>query len=306
LPQLLLAPRFCAASASSWQTIIHGSRHQKAVLNEEDPSDPSGKRFVGSVIWRTETVTPGPGQPPIRADVEVPERKLAMTWSLAAIDALDKVAGLRVVVAKSRGKHFRAGADLNWLNAVRVSSPEENIRASRATAEAVQRLNLAPVPTVALVQGACFGGGTGILAACDVVIAADNAIFSIAEVRWGLTAAIIIPQLNDAISVRQVRRYALTGERFEAKEARRCASSGAARRAGSGWHASRWSIITEWVGSDFADQSVCDRVGLERFWTRQNSTASSKLTLGRDNLPKQPKGSRHSRKSARRSGNEME
>ena len=70
-------------------------------------------------------------------------------------------------------------------------------------------------------QGACFGGGTGLLAVCDVVIAADDAIFSIAEVRWGLTAAIIIPQLNDAIGVRQVRRYALTGERFGAAEARR-------------------------------------------------------------------------------------
>src|SRR5580704_10747705 len=114
-----------------------------------------------------------------------------------------------------------ASISSNWLNAVRMSSPEENIRASRATAEAVQRLNLAPVPTVALVQGACFGGGTGILAACDLVIAADNAVFSIAEVRWGLTAAIIIPQLNDAMSVRQLRRYALTGERFGAAEARR-------------------------------------------------------------------------------------
>jgi methylglutaconyl-CoA hydratase len=140
---------------------------------------------------------------------------------LAVMDALEKVAGLRAVVVRSRGKHFQAGADLNWLDAVRKSSPEENIRASRATAQAVQRLNLAPVPTVALVQGACFGGGTGILAACDVVIAADNSIFSIAEVRWGLSAAIIIPQLNDAMSVRQVRRYALTGERFEAQEARR-------------------------------------------------------------------------------------
>jgi methylglutaconyl-CoA hydratase len=140
---------------------------------------------------------------------------------LAAIDAIDKVAGLRAVVVKGSGKHFQAGADLNWINAVRTSSLEENINVSRATAEAVQRLNMAPVPTVALVQGACFGGGTGIIATCDVVIAADNAIFSIAEVRWGLTAAIIIPQLNDAISVRQVRRYALTGERFDAEEARR-------------------------------------------------------------------------------------
>jgi len=74
---------------------------------------------------------------------------------------------------------------------------------------------------VALVQGGCFGGGTGIISACDVVIAADNALFSITEVRWGLTAAIIIPQLCDSIGVRQVRRYALTGERFGAAEARR-------------------------------------------------------------------------------------
>lgn len=74
---------------------------------------------------------------------------------------------------------------------------------------------------MALVQGACFGGGTGVISACDVVIAADNGVFSIAEVRWGLTAAIIIPQLCDAIGVRQVRRYALTGERFDAEEARR-------------------------------------------------------------------------------------
>ena len=101
------------------------------------------------------------------------------------------------------------------------ASPEENLRVSRATAEAVQRLNLAPVPTVALVHGGCFGGGTGIIAACDIVLAADNAMFSIAEVRWGLHASIIIPQLADAIGVRQLRRYALTGERFGAEEAGR-------------------------------------------------------------------------------------
>src|SRR5215218_733550 len=133
---------------------------------------------------------------------------------LAALDALGGATDLRAVVIKGNGKHFQAGADRKWINAVRTSSPEENTRASRATAEAVQRLNLAPVPTIALVQGGCFGGGTGLVAACDVVIAADNAMFSIAEVRWGLTAAIIVPQLNDAIGVRQLRRYGLTGERF--------------------------------------------------------------------------------------------
>ena len=140
---------------------------------------------------------------------------------LAALDALVAHAGLRAVVISGNGKHFQAGADLAWINKVRTASPQDNLAASRATGEAVRRLNAAPLPTIALVQGGCFGGGTGLIAACDVVIAADNAIFSIAEVRWGLTAAIIVPQLNDAIGARQVRRYALTGERFGAEEARR-------------------------------------------------------------------------------------
>jgi methylglutaconyl-CoA hydratase len=138
---------------------------------------------------------------------------------LAALDALGQEKNLRAVVINGNGKHFQAGADLKWIDSVRRDSAKENIRVSRATAEAVQRLNFAPVPTVALVHGGCFGGGTGIVAACDVVLAADNALFSIAEVRWGLTPAIIVPQLVDAIGVRQVRRYALTGERFGAEEA---------------------------------------------------------------------------------------
>src|SRR5438270_13060575 len=140
---------------------------------------------------------------------------------LSAIDELSKNPLLRVVVLKGNGRHFQAGADLNWINAVRPQSPDENQAVSQATFKAVQRLNRLPVPTVALVQGGCFGRGTGVISACDVVIAADNAVFSITEVRWGLTAAIIIPQLCDAIGVRQVRRYALTGERFGAEEAGR-------------------------------------------------------------------------------------
>ena len=140
---------------------------------------------------------------------------------LAAMDELASKTSLRVVLLKGHGRHFQAGADLKWINSVRPKSAAENEAVSRATFEAVQRLNCLPIPTVALVQGGCFGGGTGIISACDVVVAADNALFSITEVRWGLTAAIIIPQLCDSIGVRQVRRYALTGERFGAEEARR-------------------------------------------------------------------------------------
>src|SRR6201987_4476560 len=140
---------------------------------------------------------------------------------LAAMDELGRKPTLRIVVLKGNGRHFQAGADLKWINSVRPQSAAANEAASQATFEAVQRLNRLPIPTVALVQGGCFGGGTGVISACDVVIAADNALFSITEVRWGLTAAIIIPQLCDAIGVRQVRRYALTGERFGADDARR-------------------------------------------------------------------------------------
>jgi len=77
------SPQTAATPAPGTQPGVTAA--QKVVLYEEDPADPNGKRFVGSAIWRTETITPGPGQPPevaIRADVEVPERKLAMTWSL--------------------------------------------------------------------------------------------------------------------------------------------------------------------------------------------------------------------------------
>ena len=140
---------------------------------------------------------------------------------LSTLDELGARNDVRVVVLRGNGKHFQAGADLTWVRTIAAQSEAENVRVSRATAEAVHRLNTAPMPTVALVQGGCFGGGTGIVAACDFVIAADNAVFSIAETRWGLMAGIIVPQLADAIGVRQVRRYALTGERFGAAEARR-------------------------------------------------------------------------------------
>lgn len=126
---------------------------------------------------------------------------------------------VRIIVISGNGKHFQAGADLAWLDAVREQDVEENLRVSTQTTEAVRVLDACPKPTVALVHGACFGGGTGIIASCDVVIASDDALFSIAEVRWGLHAGPIIPQLAAAIGPRQVRRYAMTAERFGAETA---------------------------------------------------------------------------------------
>ena len=196
------------------------------IFGNKNSSDPSLEGAVTKPNSDAPVLCEVDGRGVAQVVLNRPERNNAYDGALiqallATLDALAARRGLRAAVISGRGRHFQAGADLKWIDAVRAASREENIALSRATAQAIWRLNAAPVPTVALVQGACFGGGTGLIAACDVVIAADDANFSIAEVRWGLTAAIIIPQLNDAIGVRQVRRYALTGERFSAAEARR-------------------------------------------------------------------------------------
>jgi methylglutaconyl-CoA hydratase len=138
------------------------------------------------------------------------------------IDALEECGAdekVRVVVLRGNGKHFQAGADLRWLNEIGALSPEENVAVSRRTASAVCGLNDFPKPTIALVHGGCFGGGVGIVAACDVVIASEDAIFAITEARWGVMAGIIVPHLNAAMGPRNVRRYALTCERFGAAKA---------------------------------------------------------------------------------------
>ena len=103
----------------------------------------------------------------------------------ALLTAFDKLASepLRAAVITGAGRNFQAGADVKWLDIVRRAPPQDNLRTSRMTAEAIQRLNTLPIPTVALVQGACFGGGTGIIAACDIVIAADNAKLRI-DLMW--------------------------------------------------------------------------------------------------------------------------
>ena len=126
---------------------------------------------------------------------------------------------VRVIVIKGNGKHFQAGADLKWLKEIGKLSPQENIDVSRLTASAIRGLTEVMKPTIALVHGGCFGGGTGIAASCDIVVASDDALFSITETRWGVMASIIVPQLNAAIGPRNTRRYALTCERFDAQTA---------------------------------------------------------------------------------------
>ncbi|HJU16197.1 MAG TPA: enoyl-CoA hydratase-related protein [Stellaceae bacterium] len=139
-------------------------------------------------------------------------------------DAFARLAGepsLRVVVLRGAGRHFQAGADLAFLQQLRRAEPQDNIAFSRRTVAALEGLRDFPRPTVALVQGGCFGGGIGIVAACDVALAAEDAVFALTEVRWGITPAPILALLVDRIGPRALGRWALTGERFGAAEALR-------------------------------------------------------------------------------------
>jgi methylglutaconyl-CoA hydratase len=142
----------------------------------------------------------------------------------ALIQAVDKLAAdarVRLLVLRANGKHFQAGADLAWLREVASFALEDNAAFSRRTTLAMRALNGFPRPTLALVHGACYGGGVGMVACCDVALATISARFALTEVRWGVIPAPIIPQLCAAMGVRSLRRYAISGERFDAHEAQR-------------------------------------------------------------------------------------
>jgi methylglutaconyl-CoA hydratase len=129
--------------------------------------------------------------------------------------------GVRVVIVDAKGKSFSAGADLKWMERASRWSAEQNKEDSAVLGGMLRALNTLPKPTIALVQGSAYGGGVGLVAACDVAIGVRAAQFSLSEVRLGLLPAVISPYVVRAITARQARRYFLTGERFDADEAMR-------------------------------------------------------------------------------------
>jgi methylglutaconyl-CoA hydratase len=140
---------------------------------------------------------------------------------VAALEALAADPRVRLLVLRANGRHFQAGADLAWLERMAGAALAENVAFSRKTTEAMRGLNGFARPTIALVHGACYGGGVGMVACCDVAIATESARFALTEVRWGVIPAPIIPQLCAAMGVASLRRYGISGERFDALEARR-------------------------------------------------------------------------------------
>lgn len=138
---------------------------------------------------------------------------------LEALATAEQDDAVRVLVLQSTGKNFSAGADLNWMRSMADKNYQQNIDDAGELSQLMQRLDELSKPTIALVQGAAFGGAVGLAACCDMVLAQPKTSFCLSEVKIGLIPAVISPYVVKAIGERQSRRYMLTAERFFADEA---------------------------------------------------------------------------------------
>ncbi len=141
-----------------------------------------------------------------------------------AVDLFGEAAsrpGLRAIVLTGSGSNFCAGADLNWMSRMVSYTREQNVADSSRLARMFAVMNECPLPMVGRVHGAAIGGGVGMVAVCDIVIAARDARFGLSEVKLGILPAVISPYVIAKIGQSHARALFLTGERFDAERALR-------------------------------------------------------------------------------------
>lgn len=136
-----------------------------------------------------------------------------------ALDSAEKNDSVRVIILKGNGLHFSAGADLNWMKRMAQFSEEENKADARKFAQVMHTLYKITKPTIAMVHGAAFGGGVGLVAACDIAFATPKAKFCFSEVKLGLIPAVISPYIIKAIGARAATSLFLSAEVFDANRA---------------------------------------------------------------------------------------
>jgi methylglutaconyl-CoA hydratase len=137
----------------------------------------------------------------------------------SAFERLGADDSVRVILLAGEGRHFSAGADLDWMKRASEASVAWNLEDARKLAAMLRRIDTCPKPTVARIQGAALGGGVGLACACDIAIAADNASFAVSEAKFGILPATIGPYVINSIGKRHARRLALTATRIRAAEA---------------------------------------------------------------------------------------
>lgn len=154
-----------------------------------------------------------------RPDVHNALNEVMIAELTEAINHCDQDQEARYIKLSGAGKSFCAGADINWMRQMASYSVDQNIDDARKLANLFNTIYNASKPTIAYVKGSIFGGGVGLAAACDIVIADESAIFSLSEVKLGVIPAVISPYILRAMGERHATRYALTGERFMVMQA---------------------------------------------------------------------------------------
>lgn len=156
-----------------------------------------------------------------RPEVRNAFNALAIAELTEVFDTLGQDASVRAIVLRANGSAFCAGADLQWMRQMAGFSNAENLADATLLARMLCAIYRCPKPVVACVQGDCYAGGMGLVAACDIAVVADQVQFCLSEVRLGLIPATISPYVIRAMGENAARRYFLTAERFEAHEALR-------------------------------------------------------------------------------------
>ena len=154
-----------------------------------------------------------------RAEVHNAFDEVMISEMIAVLSYFAEHKQCQVLVLKANGKNFSAGADLNWMRKQAKMDFEQNLNDAKALAKLMQDLDTFPKPTIALVQGAAFGGALGLICASDIAIATSRASFCLSEVKLGLIPAVISPYVARTMGNRASRRYMLTAERFSAETA---------------------------------------------------------------------------------------
>lgn len=178
-------------------------------------------------------------------------------------DDVGRQDGVRAVVLRARGKSFSAGADLEWMQRAAHFTEDQNEEDALGLAAMMASLDTCPKPTIACVQGAAFGGGVGLVAACDIAVAVASAKFCLSEVRLGLLPAVISPYVVNAIGPRAARRYFLTAERFDAQEA---------------W---RLGLVHHVVADEAALHEACDALIEQFLQAAPDAVATTKELIGK-------------------------
>ncbi len=136
-----------------------------------------------------------------------------------AFEAVATNSDVRIMLLQSEGKSFSAGADLGWMKRMARYSYQQNLSDTHALAAMLKALHQMPIPTIARVQGAAFGGALGLISCCDIAVASSKASFALSEVKIGLVPSTISPYVIAAIGERHAKRYFMTAERFDANTA---------------------------------------------------------------------------------------